>query len=179
MTAYRPAGLLAALAFLVGCEPGLTEEELALSDSLRARLTEIEVSAQEAASAAEEYGDGLLGALTRSRYEVALTTALMLEQRINQLQSGSPVTVATTVTDPDTARFRELEAEIQSQERELAKARQEAAQYQGGLLAALAESKVATHELTLAFLRQASLIAKYGLSVPGYAVDSVLLENLP
>lgn len=156
--------IIAAAAFTSGCfKNELTPEERAAVDALRAELV---TSQEELADAKEKdasLSGGLVKALVAVRVEVLSTNTALLHQRINAIESGSPVEQVTQVSAPDAELAKQLEAEISAERAELQTAKVEALRY-GGLVGAMKATAVATREQTLAMLQQRYLVAKYGLN---------------
>lgn len=106
---------------------------------------------------------GLLKALIEARLETLRTTAALIEQRIQAEESGAEITIQIPGTQPDQRLAERLKQEIDKQQRELSKARNEADKHSGGLIGVMALATVATHEQTIAMLQQRYIAAKYGL----------------
>lgn len=156
--------MIAAAAFTSGCfKKELTPEERATVDALRAELA---TSQEELADAKEKdasLSGGLVKALVAVRVELLSTNTALLQQRINAIESGSPVEQATQVSTPDAELAKQLETEMTAERAELETAKVEALRY-GGLVGAMKATAVATQEQTLAMLQQRYLVAKYGLN---------------
>lgn len=140
-----------------------TPEQLQQVKVLRSELEQVQTELKTAERKDAELAGGLVKALVQARLEILKTTKALIEQRIQALESGTKITVEVPGTAPDPTLAEEIKAEMETQEIELKKAQEEASQYSGGLVAAMKSATVATHEQTLAMLRQRYLAAKYGL----------------
>ncbi|MNY11226.1 hypothetical protein D3C86_1442420 [compost metagenome] len=89
-----------------------------------------------------------------------------MTQRIQAIETGAKVTVLAPTSQPNPERAQALQSDIEMAKQQLVEAKAKAAQYRGGLIAAISQSTVATQEQTLAMLEQQYLVAKYGLSLP-------------
>ncbi len=153
------------LASIDSSEPMPSTDTTVLS-ALHAELAKVvqETAAAEADDA--RYNGGLIKTLIGVHLQIIRTTKSLIEQRIHALESGTPMTLVVQVANPDEARASKLEQEFQTQLALVQQARADAARYTGGVVHSLKLSTVATHELTLANLRQQLLSAKYGLVLP-------------
>jgi len=155
---------------------GCGKRELSLDEQeavsrMRADLQQVKQTINTAVNDDKRVVGGLVKSLIAVRLEILRTNQALLEQRINAIESGAPVTVKVSVSAPDTVGAQRLETEIQKQEASLLAAKSDAAQYTGGLVLAMKIAAVATQEQTIALLRQKHLIAKYGLTYPQLASD--------
>jgi hypothetical protein len=150
-----------------GCHFKPSPEDQAKIDALQIELKAV----REDVSAAEQKNSALAGGLVKAlvevRLEVLKTTEALLQQRINALESGARVTISIPATQPDAKLAESLEGDIKVQEDQLKAAQVEAAQYAGGLIAAMKQATVATQEQSLAMLKSRYLAAKYGLPTLG------------
>jgi hypothetical protein len=160
-----PSVLIVMLA--IGCRFTPSPEDLAKIKDLQAELATLrgEIGAAEQKTAA--LTGGMVKALVDVRLEVLKTNAALLQQRIHALESGGRITTSVTGGEPDAKLAESLEREIRTQQEQLKTARQEAAQYSGGLVGAMKQMTVATQEQTLAMLSSRYLSAKYGLPTFG------------
>jgi hypothetical protein len=152
------------LALLMGCAKKLSPEQQAQADALRGELAVVTKEVTDAAASSEQYSGGFLKLLTTMRLEILRTNQALIQQRIHAIESGTPVTVATTVTNPDQSLAKSLADEIMKQTITTEDADRKAAGYTGGLLGMMALMNAATERNTLAMLRQRFLVAKYGLA---------------
>lgn len=156
-----------AIGMVTGCgRRELSEAEVSQLQQLRvekeALRSEIEAGEKDKA----KYDEGLLSLLIATRLEVARVTLALIDQRIQSVEAGAPVTITTSASAPDEARATRLSEEIAKEEVKLATAEKEASKYSGGLLQVMALTTAATSQQTLAMLRQQMLVAKYGLALP-------------
>jgi hypothetical protein len=160
----------------------LSPENAQKIEALQSELEKVrsEIAAAEAKNAS--MAGGLLKALVEARTEILKTTESLIEQRIHALEAGAKITVNISGTEPNEALARQLQLEIESQVTELKHAKQEAARYSGGVMAAMKQATVATQEQTVTMLRQRYLAAKYGLPViriPGSAGTASEQQAVP
>jgi len=134
-------------------------------EALKSELEQLRSEVVEAEEKNASLAGGLVKALVETRIEIIKTTASLIQQRIHALESGAKITLEVSGTQPDEELAQRLKLEIETQLAELKNAREEAAKYSGGLVAAMKQATVATQEQTLAMLRQRYLSAKYGLPV--------------
>lgn len=156
--------LIAIAAFTSGClKKELTPEEKALVDVLRSELAETLSELEEAKAKDAALAGGLVKALVTVRVELLSTNTELLKQRINAIESGSPVEQVTQVSLADPELAKQLEAEISVAREELTGAKLDALTH-GGLVGAMKSVAAATQEQTLAMLTHKYLVAKYGLN---------------
>lgn len=159
-------GATALVLLLAGCGHKLSPEE---KQQLATVTTQLRATQEEVAAAQQtydRYGEGLLKVLSAARLEILKTNAALLTQRANALESGAKITVLLHATKEDPARAAQLLAEVETERAKLAAAKADAEKYGGGLVQALAQVSVATHENTVALLEQQYLLAKYGFALP-------------
>jgi len=161
VVALIPLWLLAASA----CTAQPTEEELAAIAQMRSDLGALQSEIRSAEEKNAKYAGGLVKALIELRLETLKNTEALMKERILALESGARIEITVPGTEPDPDLAKQLAEEVEEQERKLEMARQEAARYSGGLVAAMKSSTVATSEQTLAMLNQRRLAAKYGLHI--------------
>ena len=149
---------------LNACKSGLSPEQQAQVQALRAELdaTRKEVVAAEAKDA--KYSGGVVKAFSTLHIEILKTNEALLLQRIQAIESGAQITVQVSATNPDSERAKKLEEELAIQETKVTEALSKANASKGGLVGAMAHVGSVTEENTLALLRQQYLIAKYGLA---------------
>lgn len=158
--------LIATAAFTSGClKKDLTPEEKAAVEILRTELAASQEDLSDAKEKDAALSGGLVKALVAVRVEVLSTNTALLQQRINALESGSPVEQVTKISAADPELAKQLESEISESRKDLNEAKIEALSY-GGLVGAMKAASVATKEQTLAMLQQRYLSAKYGLNAP-------------
>lgn len=159
-------GLFAALSTACAQRAALSEEDKALVAQLQGQAAEVDQQIQEAKVQDEKLAGGLIKSLIAVRLELLGINHALLLQRIQSIEAGAPVSITVPGTRIDPELAKQLESELVTQERVLVEAKNEAAKYSGGLVAALKSSTVATQENSMAMLRQRWLIAKFGLSFP-------------
>jgi Skp family chaperone for outer membrane proteins len=149
--------------FVVACTAQPSPEDLKVIQNLRDERESVQAEIAAAEEKTELLAGGLVKALTEARLEILRTTEALLQQRIHALESGARIEVVVPASEVDADLAQRLATEIAGQSEELDKARQDAARYSGGLVAAMKSTTVATHEQTLALLKQRYLAALYGL----------------
>ncbi|BDM23649.1 hypothetical protein KMS_R34060 [Pseudomonas sp. LRP2-20] len=173
MRRVSTALLLVAIGLTSGCfKNELSPEEKALVDSLRTELKATQSELNDAKAKDATLSGGLMKALVGIRVEILGANVGLLEQRLNALESGSPIKQVTQVSKAEPELAKKLEAEISVANEDLAKSRADAA-VTGGLVGVMKAAGVATKEQTLAMLQQRYLVAKYGLSLPLPPVQAV------
>lgn len=156
--------LVVLVGLLSGClEKELTPAEKALVESLRGELKTTQEEIAAAKSSDSRLSGGLVKSLISVRLEILETNKALLKQRINAIEAGSPITLATEISQADPELAKNLEEEISGERAGLEFAKADALIY-GGLVGAMKAAAVATKEQTLAMLEQRYLIAKYGLN---------------
>jgi len=145
------------------------------SRDLDGDISSVERDLASAKVIAESYG-GMVGTLASVRVNVLENSLAMLKQRKGSLFYFIPIRyefAGAEVCSSITANTDELSADIASAESELAAAKAESDRYSGGLIHSLALARVATHEFTVASLKQRQLFAKWDvpLPVPGSAAE--------
>jgi len=141
-------------------------EDLQKIQQLQNELEEIRNDIAQSEEQAAQLSGGLIKVLMEARLEILKTNKALVSQRIHAIESGTKITFESNGITPSPEEASRLEQEIQKQEEELRIAKEEAAKYSGGLIAAMKQSAVATQEQTLALLKQRYLSAKYGLALP-------------
>ncbi|SFU43984.1 hypothetical protein [Xenorhabdus koppenhoeferi] len=155
---------LIGVVLMAGCGPKeLSPEERQQVDKLKVELTQTEKDISTAKSQNEQYVGGLIKLLIGSRLEVLETNKALLQQRINAIESGAKIEVVVNGVKPDPEAANAIKIEIDNLKSDIEVAKNDAAQYSGGLVQAMKLSAVATQEQTLAMLQQKYLSAKYGL----------------
>lgn len=168
-------GLLVGL-LVAGCSHSLTPEQKAQLTALNSQLDAVNTELTAAKGKDAEYAGGVIKAFTGMRVQILATTKDLLEQRIQAVESGAPVTVKIAATKPDPKRAGELAKELETQE-QAAKAADAKAADAGGLIGVMLQSAAATEQNTVALLRLQYVTAKYGLAPlalppPGSAVPA-------
>lgn len=138
---------------------------VAQEGSLEVELAEIERQIAEVEHAAERYDGGLIVGLIEARREALLLARTLIENRINAAAGSATVAVIVPAIQPDEARAEEILGEMAAANKRIAEAEREASSG-GGLVQALALSRLETEKLTLAQLQMGYLQAHYGIAFP-------------
>lgn len=141
----------------------LTPQEKELVGQLKQERDMLRQEITTVAGEMAQISSGLILTIMQAREETLKLSQDVVNQRIQAIETGAEVTVVTPTSKPDPDRATQLQAEIAQTKQKLDSAKANAAQYSGGLLAALSMTTVATIEQTLAQLEQQYLSAKYGL----------------
>jgi hypothetical protein len=167
----KRAVIAALLSVLIsGCGPkALSPEQIQQVADLKLELVSTDAEIENAAKQQDMLSGGLIKSLVMARLEILKTNKALIQQRINAIESGAKVEVVTNQTSPDLKLAEKLTAELATLTREISTAKQEAAQYDGGLVGSIKKATIATQEQSLAMLQQKLLSAKYGLAVPTIA----------
>ena len=130
---------------------------LAQDDSaLDAELAAIDSQITEVEAMIARYDGGLIRALAESRREALLFLRTVVETRQQAEAAGATIEVTVPAVEPDPERAEQLLGEIAAQQQRVEAAEREAASA-GGLIQAVALSRVETEKLTLAQLQMAYL----------------------
>lgn len=156
------AGLVVGL-LVAGCSHSLTPEQKAQIAALNSQLDAVNTELNAAKGKDAEYASGVIKTFTSLRVQVLATTKDLLEQRIQAVESGAPVTVKVAATKPDPKRAEELAKELATQE-QAANAADAKAAGASGLIGVMLQSAAATEQNTVALLRLQYATAKYGLA---------------
>ncbi|MGP5307385.1 peptidoglycan-binding domain-containing protein [Vreelandella alkaliphila] len=111
------------------------------------------------------YDGGLIKTLAETRREALLLLRTMIESRQQVEVGGAQLEITLPAVEPDPERAEQLLGEMASQQLRVEAAEDEAAS-SGGLIQALALSRVETEKLTLAQLQMGYLQARYGIAFP-------------
>lgn len=111
------------------------------------------------------YEGGLIRMLAESRREALLLLRTVVEARREAEASGATIEVIVPAVEPNPERAEQLLGEMAAQQERVEAAEREAASA-GGLIQAVALSRVETEKLTLAQLQMAYLQARYGIAFP-------------
>lgn len=154
-------GILVAL-FMLGAPPSTRELDADLG-----RVREQVAAAEQERS---KYEGGLLVNLIDLRIEALRTNEAFLQMKRDSLlrRIDLKYVVDGTAVTPNPDRIASIERDIASTTEDLEKARQEAAQYTGGMMQTMLIVQAATHEATLAQLNMSLMAERYGFVVkPG------------
>ena len=163
---------LAALT-VIACGVLITLFTLGAPPSTRELDTDLGRVREQVAAAEEErskYGGGLLVTLIDLRIEALRTNEAFLEMKRDSLlrRIDLKYVVNGTAVAPNPDRIASIERDIADTTAQLEKARQEAAQYTGGMMQTMLIVQTATHEATLAQLNMSLMAERYGFVVkPG------------
>lgn len=150
-----------------------------------ADIADVTQRIEDAEKTVSQFEGGVIKALAQYRLEVLKMNRALLENRQLSADAGiSPDLVVPTV-EPDLARAAEILTDIQTQTEVVAAAEAEA-KNSGGLVQAMALTRVETEKLTLAQLKLAWYQAQYGISTPQLAAaapppvsDEIAKDALP
>lgn len=137
----------------------------AQTDPLEAEIAAIDTQITEAEKTIARYDGGLIKVLAETRREALLLARTLVENRQSAEAGGATVEITVTAMQPNEALTNKLLGEMASAQQRVEEAEQEAAK-SGGLIQAVALSRVQTEKLTLAQLQMAYLQAKYGIAFP-------------
>lgn len=143
----------------------LTPQEQELVGQLKQERDKLGQEIDNVSAEIDQYNGGLIKTIKQVREETLKLSRDILTQRIQAIETGAKVTIVVPTSQPDPERAQALQRDIEIAKQQLIEAKANAAQYSGGLIAAISQSTVATQEQTLAMLEQQYLIAKYGLSL--------------
>ena len=138
-------------------------QTIAKIGELKKELEVTKAEIEDAAKSDNELAGGLVKVLISVRLEILKTNEALIQQRIQALESGTPIKLEVLGTTPNEQEAVSLEEEIQEKHNQLDAQKKDAARYSGGLVLAMKHSAIATTENTIAMLEQRRLIAKYGL----------------
>ncbi len=140
------------------------EEQSVVSDlKQQARLLREEITAADKEDAYLK--DGLLKNMVQLRLKTLQTTKELISQRIYAYETGTRFSGSLSGIEPDAKLAKGLGAELTQQIAKVKAARDNAKQYQSGLIRTLSLTTAATEAQSLAMLRMRYLSAKYGLPV--------------
>lgn len=139
----------------------MAQENLALD----AEIAAIDSQITEVDATIARYDGGLIRMLAESRREALLLLRTIVEARQEAEVTGATIEVTVPAVEPDPEHAEQLLGEMAAQQQRVKAAEQEASSA-GGLIQALALSRVETEKLTLAQLQMAYLQARYGIAFP-------------
>lgn len=141
------------------------------ADRLAAELAGIEAQIADADAAIARYSGGLVLSLAQARREALLLLRAVVETRMEAETSGIGIELTIPVIAPDAERAARLLGEMASVQSRIEEAERDAAGA-GGLIQAMALSRLETERLSLAQLQMAWLQAEYGIAFPNFAEPS-------
>jgi hypothetical protein len=135
------------------------------SPALDAEIAEIDSQITEVEETISRYDGGLIRALAETRREALLLLRTVVESRKQAEAGGATIEVTVPAVKPDPQRAEQLLGDMAAQQQRVEAAEQEAATA-GGLIQAVALSRVETEKLALAQLQMAYLQARHGIAFP-------------
>lgn len=138
---------------------------LAQEGNLALELTEIERQITEVEAEASRYDGGLIVGLIDARKEALLLARTLIQNRMLAEEGKATIEVVVPAIQPDPSRAEQILGEMAAAQARIKEAEKEAANA-GGLIQALALSRVETEKLTLAQLQMGYLQARYGIAFP-------------
>lgn len=135
------------------------------SSRLDPEIAAINVQIHEVESTIDTYDGGLVRTLAEARREALLLLRTVIKSRQQAESGGAGIEVTVPAVEPNPERADQLLGEMAAQQQKIEVAEQEASST-GGLIQAIALSRVETEKLTLAQLQQAYLQARYGIAFP-------------
>ena len=141
------------------------------TESISTDISQLDGEILAAETDAASYEGGLVKSLAVAHVETLKLTQAILQNRLEAERGGATIEVSVPVAVPDPLRATELLEEIEAQTSVVMQAEIEAANG-GGLVGALAQSRLQTEKLTLATLRAAWFRARYGAMLPLPLVSS-------
>jgi hypothetical protein len=145
------------------------------SSPLDAEIVAIDSQIAEVDATIARYDGGLIRMLAESRREALLLLRTVVETRQEAEATGATIEVTVPAVEPDPERAEKLLGEMAAQQDRVEAAEREAASA-GGLIQAVALSRVETEKLTLAQLQMAYLQARYGIAFP---VTPTVMNSAP
>ena len=156
-----PRNLLAAFVIVQLSLPATAQT----TDALKSELSSIDQQIAQAEQDHTRYDHGAIQRLAEMRRQALLLSRVVLENRILAAKGGEPLEVAIPAIQPDAAKANQILGEMADAQRRIEEALR-AAEESGGLIKAVALTRVETEKLTLAQLQMAYLQAKYGVVFP-------------
>lgn len=137
------------------------------ADSLATELTGIENQIADVDAVIARYTGGLVLSLAHARREALLLLRTVVETRIEAEASGITQELTIPAVAPDPQRAERLLGEMATVQNKIEEAARDAAGA-GGLIQAMALSRLETERLTLSQLQMAWLQAEYGIAFPQF-----------
>lgn len=123
-----------------------------------------------------EYEGGIIKTLAETRKEALLLSKALIENRILAAEGNGALIIQVPAVTPDDEKAQQLLGELAQQQKVVTEAQQEA-ENAGGLIKALALSRVEAEKLTLSQLQMAYFQAKYGIAFPNFTTNVDTSEN--
>lgn len=158
---------LAVMAALALASPATAQSD----DRLTTELASVEAQIADADEVISRYSGGLVLSLAQARREALLLLRAVLEARIEVEAGGISTELTIPVVAPDPERAERLLGEMATVQTRIVEAENDAASA-GGLIQAMALSRLETERLSLAQLQMAWLQAEYGIAFPNFAEPS-------
>ncbi|WP_296644332.1 peptidoglycan-binding domain-containing protein [Roseinatronobacter sp.] len=140
-------------------------------ERLAAEISGIEAQIAEVDDVISQFSGGLVLSLAQARREALLLLRTVVETRREAEAAGIPADLTVPVVAPDPERAERLLGEIAAVQSRIEAAERDAAGA-GGLIQAMALSRLETERLSLAQLQMAWLQAEYGIAFPNFAEPS-------
>lgn len=138
---------------------------------LKAELSSITSQLETVDTTIAKYEGGLIKILAETRKEALLLSKALIENRIHAAEGNSTLAIQVPAVNPNDEFAQQLLGELAQQQKAVDLASEEA-ERAGGLLKALALSRVETEKLTLSQLQMAYLQAKYGIAIPNLTTSA-------
>ena len=143
---------------------------------LKAELSSLSSQIETVDVTIAKYDGGLIKTLAETRKEALLLSKTLIENRILAAEGNAALAIQVPAVSPNEEKAQQLLGELAQQQKAVSEAAQEAANA-GGLIKALALSRVETEKLTLSQLQMAYLQAKYGIAFPNFTTNVNSGEN--
>jgi len=143
---------------------------------LKAELSSLSSQIETVDLTIAKYDGGLIKTLAETRKEALLLSKTLIENRILAAEGNAALAIQVPAVSPNEEKAQQLLGELAQQQKAVSEAAQEAANA-GGLIKALALSRVETEKLTLSQLQMAYLQAKYGIAFPNFTTNVNSGEN--
>ena len=140
-------------------------------ERLAAEISGIEAQIAEVDEVISRFSGGLVLSLAQARREALLLLRTVVETRMEAEAAGIPTDLTVPMVTPDPERAERLLGEIAAVQSRIEEAERDAAGA-GGLIQAMALSRLETERLSLAQLQMAWLQAEYGIAFPNFAEPS-------
>ena len=131
------------------------------TDALKSELSSIDQQILQAEQIVAHHEHGAIRRLAEMRRQALLLSRAVLESRILAAQGGDPPEVVIPAAKPDAAKANQILGEIADAQRRIDEAHHDA-ESSGGLIKAVALTRVEAEKLALAQLQMAYFQAKYG-----------------
>jgi len=143
---------------------------------LKAELSSFSSQIEKVDRTIAEYEGGIIKTLAETRKEALLLSKALIENRILAADGNATLIIQVPAVAPNEERAQQLLGELAQQQKVVTEATQEA-EKAGGLIKALALSRVEAEKLTLSQLQMAYFQAKYGIAFPNFTKTADSSEN--